>query len=281
MRIGKQISDFVQVTVGCALMTVSTNVFLLPYKVSTGGVLTLGTVLLHLFGIKMSLTNLLCNIVLFIFGCKILGKRGIVKTVWGVVLLSVCLELTSNLPVYSENELIAVLSGGILYGGGVGICVKIGASTGGSDFAGLILKRVFSHIPISRLILIINGFIVLIAGVVFKSYTTTIYSFMAIFVSSAVIDRIVTFGDDAKMLQIFSSNTQRIADCILDKYKRGVTGVHCRGMYSHKENFMLLCVLTPGELPAYMNMIKENDPSAFVVVCDVHEVIGKGFKKIY
>lgn len=281
MKSKKIITDLIFLTVGCILLSVSINVFLLPYKISAGGISTVGTVLLHLFGIKMSLTNFFFNTVLFIFGYKKLGKYAVVQTASGIILLSIFLELTSHIPVYSQNELIAVLSGGIFMGAGVGMIVKIGASTGGSDFAGLILKKFFPHISLAKLILAIDCFIVVAAGIVFKSYTVTFYSVTALFVSSVVTDKIIAFGDDAKMLQVFSAETEKISNCILNEYERGVTGVHCRGMYSHEERLMLLCVITPKELPIYMNMIKEADKNAFVIICDVHEVIGEGFKRIY
>ena len=281
MKSKKLITDLMFLTVGCVLLSVSINVFLLPYKISAGGISTVGTVLLHLFGIKMSLTNLFFNAVLFIFGYKKLGKYAVVQTASGIILLSIFLELTSYIPTYSQNELVAVLSGGIFMGAGVGMIVKIGASTGGSDFAGLILKKFFPHISLAKLILAIDCFIVVVAGIVFKSYTVTFYSVIALFVSSVVTDKIITFGDDAKMLQVFSAETEKISNCILNEYERGVTGVHCRGMYSNEERLMLLCVITPKELPVYMNMIKETDKNAFVIICDVHEVIGEGFKRIY
>ena len=281
MKSKKLITDLMFLTVGCILLSVSINVFLLPYKISAGGISTVGTVLLHLFGIKMSLTNLFFNAVLFIFGYKKLGKYAVVQTASGIILLSIFLELTSHIPIYSQNELIAVLSGGIFMGAGVGMIVKTGASTGGSDFAGLILKKFFPHISLAKLILAIDCFIVVVAGIVFKSYTVTFYSVIALFVSSVVTDKIITFGDDAKMLQVFSAETEKISNCILNEYERGVTGVHCRGMYSNGERLMLLCVITPKELPVYMNMIKETDKNAFIIICDVHKAIGEGFKSIY
>ena len=93
MKSKKLITDLMFLTVGCILLSVSINVFLLPYKISAGGISTVGTVLLHLFGIKMSLTNLFFNAVLFIFGYKKLGKYAVVQTASGIILLSICLEL--------------------------------------------------------------------------------------------------------------------------------------------------------------------------------------------
>lgn len=277
----KMLTDFVILTTGCMLLAVSINVFLVPYKISAGGISAIGTILLYLFGIKMSLTNLIFNVALFIFGYKYLGKGAVIKTALGIILLSVFLEITSYIPQYTENEIISVLSGGILMGAGVGMIVKIGASTGGSDFAGLILKKFLPHISLARLILIIDVVIVIISGIVFKSYTVTVYSLITLFVSSLITDKIITLGDNAKMLQIFSKENKKISNHILNQFERGVTGVRCIGMYTHEESRMLLCVITPKELPIYMNMIKNYDEEAFVIVSNVHEVIGEGFKRIY
>ncbi len=272
--------DFMFLLFGCILLSVSINVFLTPNKISAGGISTIGTVLLHIFGIKMSLTNLIFNAILFIFGYKSLGKYAIIQTSAGILLLSVCLEFTSHIQPYFENELIGVLSGGVLMGAGVGMIVKTGASTGGSDFAGLILKKLMPHISLAKLIMVIDCVIVILAGIVFKSYTVTVYSIIALYVSSIITDRIITLGDGAKMVMIFSKETRKISDYILTQYERGVTGVHSIGMYSNEERIMLLCVVTPKELPVYMNLIHKIDKHAFVVISNVHEVIGEGFKEI-
>lgn len=272
--------DFMFLLFGCILLSVSINVFLTPNKISAGGISTIGTVLLHIFGIKMSLTNLIFNAILFIFGYKSLGKYAIIQTSAGILLLSVCLEFTSHIQPYFENELIGVLSGGVLMGAGVGMIVKTGASTGGSDFAGLILKKLMPHISLAKLIMVIDCVIVILAGIVFKSYTVTVYSIIALYVSSIITDRIITLGDGAKMVMIFSKETRKISDYILTQYERGVTGIRSIGMYSNEERIMLLCVVTPKELPVYMNLIHEIDKHAFVVISNVHEVIGEGFKEI-
>lgn len=276
----KFLTDFIFLLLGCVLLSVSINVFLLPNKISAGGISTIGTVLFYLFGIKMSLTNLFFNALLFIFGYKYLGKYAVVQTATGIVLLSVCLELTSHIPTYSQNEFIGVLSGGVLMGAGVGMIVKTGASTGGSDFAGLILKNCFPHISLAKLIMIIDCLIVIMSGIVFKNYTVTVYSIIALFVSSIITDKILIFGDEAKMLRIFSKEASRISNYILNKHERGVTGIPCIGMYSNENSLMLLCVVTPKELPSYMSLIKDIDKNAFVIISNVNEVIGEGFKEV-
>ena len=272
------IIDFFFITVGCAVLALGINMFLTPNKISSGGVSSIGTVLLHLFGVKMSLTNLVANVVLFIFGFRYLGKYAVVKTVAGIVFLTLFLELTSYLPIFTDDMMLATVVGGVLVGAGVGMVVRQGASTGGSDFAALIIKRFLPHVSLANLILVMDCDIIIISGIVLRIVTVTIFSVIAMYISSKVTDAIVMMGDAAKSVQIFSSKYEEISKQIMQQFERGVTGVHCKGMYSGQEKMMLLCIVSPKEMPILVNMVRRIDPSAFIVINDAKEVLGEGFK---
>lgn len=271
--------EYLFIVPGTFILAVAINVFMAPNKVSAGGVTSLGTILLHLFGVRISITNIVCNIVLFVFGFRKLGRDAVIRTASGIVLLSLFLEVTARFPVYSGGDLLlAAVAGGVLMGVGVGLVVRQGASTGGSDFAGLILKRLLPHMPLATLIMLIDCSIVLVSGLVFRSLPVTFYSVLALFVCSLITDKIMTFGDSARMVQIFSAHTQEITDRILEDFERGVTGIHCVGMYEKNETLMLECIVKPRELPQYISTIKQIDPCAFVIIGNVQEVLGEGFK---
>lgn len=214
-NIKKYIYDILFITAGCFLLAVSINMFLLPNNISAGGISSIGVILYRLFKIRISITNIVFNAVLFFFGYKSLGRYAVLKTVLGTVFLSLFLELSSGFPVYKENQIIAAISGGILMGVGVGLAVKVEASNGGSDFAGLILKKFFQHIPLAGLIMIIDCAVVILSGIVFKSFTITFYSVMTLFVSSLITDKLITAGDEAKMIMIISQKKDEIAEQIL------------------------------------------------------------------
>lgn len=273
------LTDFLLIFIGSAILAIGINMFLTPNKISSGGISSIGTVLLHLFGVKMSVTNLAGNALLFIFGYKYLGSYAVVKTVEGIISLTLFLELTSYLPVYSDDMMLSVIVGGVLVGCGIGLVVRRGASTGGSDFAALIIKRFIPHISLANLILIIDCTIIIVAGVVFRSVTVTIFSVVAMYISSKVTDSIVVLGDSAKMVQIFSSKYEEISKEIIENFERGVTGFHCRGMYTGNETMMLMCVVSPKEMPLVISMIRRIDSDAFVVINDAKEVLGEGFKE--
>ncbi len=265
---------------GTLLLAISINLFLAPNKISAGGVTSVGTVLLHLFHIKLSVTNLVCNAVLFLLGYRYLGKYAVAKTVSGTLFLSLFLELTSYLPIYKGEMLIALIMGGFLMGLGVGFVIRVNASTGGSDFAALIIKRFFPHVATANLILCIDGIIVILAGIIFKSFEITVYSLLALYISSKITDIVVVFGERAKSVQIFSPDNELIAEKIMTKFERGVSGLHCKGMYSKDDGYMLLCVVSPKEVPRVIDTVKKIDRNAFVVIEDALQVYGEGFKSI-
>lgn len=277
-KIKVYLKEYFFIALGTLIFAIALNVFLTPNKLSAGGVSSLGTILLYCFKIKLSVTNVVANAILFILGYNLLGKGAVFKSAAGIVFLSVFLELTEFIPVYTDDMLLAAAAGGILMGFGIGLVVRHGASTGGSDFAALIIKRLVPHVPIAVLILIIDCMVVLIAGIVFKSVTITLYSIALLYLSSKATDAVVTLGDAAKSVQIFSDKSEEVANAVMERFERGVSGIRCKGMYSRSDRLMLLCVVSPKELPILINLARRIDKSAFIVINDSKEVLGEGFK---
>ena len=204
-------------------------------------------------------------------------REAIVKTCIGILSLTGFLELTSFIPIYSEDMILATVCGGFFVGLGLGLVVRQNASTGGSDFGALIIKRFLPHISMAHIILTLDCAVIVVSGIVFKSVTITIYSVIAMFICSKVTDAVSTLGTKAKAVNIFSEKSEKIAKYILEEIDRGVTGVHTKGMYSGNEKLMLLCVVTPKELPRLVSDVKKIDPKAFIVINDSREVLGEGF----
>ena len=266
------------ISLGALLLAVGVNQFFVPSKICSGGVSSIGTILYHLFGVHLSVTNTLVNLVLLLVGFKLLGKDAVLKSIIGVAALSITLEITSYLPVYAEDPMLASIVGGVVAGLGMGIIVKRVASTGGTDFIALILKRFIPHASVAGLILILDCSIIVVSGLVFQDLSLTFYSIIAMYVCSRVTDAVVSFGNKAKAVQIFSEHYEDIADFVINKFDRGATGIYAKGMYSNKDRTMLLCVVSPKELPLLVNAIKKIDSAAFIIINDAKEVLGEGFK---
>lgn len=276
----KRLRGIVSIVTGTFILSLAINVFLVPVRISTGGINSVGTVLLYFLGIPLSITNIALNILLFIIGYFISGFRLLKNSILGIILLSLFLEITSYFPIYSENTLLCSVFGGALAGTGIGLIIREGASTGGSDFLAIILTEYFPHISAATILLIIDAAIVIICGFVFRSVTITLYSIISLYVASVIADKILTLGSYAKQIKIITSKPTEISSLLLNKFRRGVTSIDSFGMYSGEKKNILLCVVFPKELPNIIREINEVDKNAFTVISDVREVYGLGFKKM-
>ncbi len=278
-RISIKISEYFIILLGTAVISLGLNLFLVPNKISSGGVTTVGTVLLYLFGIPLSVTNIVFNTFLFFFAYKHLNKDSVVKTVAGVLFLSFFLQFTSSLPQLSDNYFISSVSGGILLGFGTGLVLRKSASTGGSDLSAMLLNRLLPHISVPVFLMIIDFSVIIISGLVFKSFEITFYSALSILIFSKVTDALLTMGNYAKSVYILSDKADEISLIIMTLLKRGITGIHSIGMYSRDEQTMLMCITSPKELPTLIDLIRKTDSRAFVIISDVREVLGNGFNE--
>ena len=265
------------IAAGSFLLALGLSLFLVPMKLSSGGVSSFATILLHIFSVPLSVTTLVINAVLFVFGFKFIGKSALFKTMAGVLFSSFFLEIVRFFPVYTEDIIIATLIGGLLVGLGIGLVVRQEASTGGSDFAALILNRFFPHLSISVLIMLIDCAIITIAGLVFRSVTITFYSGIALFISMKATDLVLSFGDAAKSIFILSPKADEISLQIQNQFARGTTGIYSKGMYTDRDNLMLLSVVRPKELPILIRLVRSIDKNAFIIISDAREVLGEGF----
>lgn len=269
--------DYLQIAVGSFLVALGVNFFLVPCKISTGGISGLGTILYYFFNIPLSLTVFAVNVVLFLVGYRLLNRSSIIKTGAGILFLSLFLELTDGLLVYSEDLLIASVFGGILVGAGVGLTVLKDASTGGSDFLALMLHKLVPHVSVAGFMLLIDSIVIAVSGLAFRNYTIMLYSVISLYICSKVADMILVRGEYAKSVLIISKENERIAAEIMGDMERGVTGIYSRGFYGGKDGMMLMCIVRSKELPHLMERIERIDPSAFTVISEVRQVVGAGF----
>lgn len=271
--------EYLFIITGAFILALGVNIFLVPANISTGGVSGIGTILYHTIKLPLWVTTIVINAFLFLFGYKTLQKKQIIKTVAGILLLTVFLALTQNMPVFTNDILIASVFGGFLVGVGVGLTVLKGASTGGSDFAAMMLHKLVPHISVANFILIIDLVVIVVSGFVFQNYTLMFYSVIALFISSKVTDYILVSGNFAKCVYIISENSKAISECIMSEMNRGVTGIPSKGLYTKKDGTMLMCIVSNKEVPWLISKVATLDKSAFTVISDVREVHGEGFIK--
>jgi uncharacterized membrane-anchored protein YitT (DUF2179 family) len=297
------IIDYAAIAFGSAIMAIGIGVFLVDAKVVPGGVSGLAMAIHYLTGLSVGMLIWIFNIPLFLWGLKELGKQFGMRTFVGFTLNSLFIDLfRGDVPgfnyirfqdsatiqdLYKNDFLFLILIGSVLIGVGLGIIFKFKGTTAGSDIIASILHKRFGIKP-GHAIMFTDIFVILFAGFIIEiknlsphrpALVLTFYAIFLLFISSRLIDVIIDGFDYARAAYIISDKFIEISEAIMKDLGRGVTAVDTRGVYKNVEREMLLTVVPLREVTKLVDVVKEVDPHAFVIIYNVHEVLGEGFRR--
>jgi len=263
---------------GSFVYAVAVQVFLSPLKISPGGLTGVATALNYITEFPTGVYLVLFNAPIIVLGAVKFGKMFIAKSAVAVILSSLFIEIVNRFytPMFSDVMLCAVF-GGALIGGGLGLVMLVGASTGGIDIIVKTLNLKF-NISIGRAFLLIDGAVIIFAAVVYRDFQSALYSVVAVFVSSKVVDIILCGTLDSKAVFIITEQEDIIKNAITNEVDRGVTVLPAFGGYTGRRNNILLCVARNNEINTVRNIVKNLDINAFFFIVNAGDVIGKGFK---
>lgn len=282
-------NPYISIILGTTIVSFGINWFLAPNGLVTGGISGIGIILRALserfmgFGIPLGVTNIVLNLPLFLISIKQRGFKFAKKSVLAVVSLSIMLSVVEFIPnpfFASQDLLVSALFGGALSGIGIGLVLRNGASTGGTDMLASIIKFKHAGFPIAKLMLMIDGLIVT-TGLLIFGVDKAMYAIIAVIVSTKLVGNVLAGLHYGKAAFILSSKNDEISKAIMEKIPRGVTGLEAKGMYTKKAQQMLFTVVSQKEIAKLRLLIQEIDPKAFIVIADVREVLGEGFIEDY
>lgn len=263
--------------VGSAFVALALNWFLVPNRIAAGGVTGLSTVIYYTIGIPVGTTMLALNIPLFLLGLRVLGAHFGAKTVVGTVAVGVLTDLLAPLTAsLTSDPALAAVYGGAMSGIGIGLVFRVGGSTGGTDIVAQLLHR-WLRLGRGRMLLVVDGFVILLAAIVFNT-ELALYGLLSAFITARVIDLIQEGSSYAKAAFIISEHSDVIADRVLTEMDRGVTALEGTGMFTRVSRQVLFVIVSRSEISQLQRLVAEIDENAFVVVTDVHEVLGEGFR---
>ncbi len=274
----EQLASAVQIALGCALGALAYPLFLVPNHIAPGGLTGLATVLNYLFRWPVGTTSLVMNVPLFIIGYRAMGRVFVIRSLVATVLFSVLIDLIP-LPPMTEQPLLGAVFGGVLLGAGLGLILRGGATTGGTDMVARMIHNRFQHISVGAILFFIDCCVVLMAGF-FIEAEYALYAFVALYAASKLIDVVMVGLTREKACYIISTQHEQVKREIMEKLDRGVTVLHAEGGYSGQERPVLLCVLSAQELGRLKAIVREADEDAFLFISDAHEVLGEGFRKL-
>ncbi len=272
-----RIKSILAIIVGSAIMGFGINAFNIPNHLAEGGITGISIILKLMFPqIDQGLVYLSLNVPLFFLGWKVLGRTAFIYTIIGTLSLSAFLSLFAALltPHPIKDTLLAALYAGVVVGAGLGVIFRYGGTTGGVDIIARVLNKYFG-ISIGRT-LFFADMLVIGASLVYLSLENAMYTLVAVFIAARVIDFFQDGAYAGKALTIISDTPQQIANEILT-LGRGVTLLSGKGAFSGMDKQVVYCVVSRNEVTRVKGIVQEIDPHAFVIVNDVHEVLGEGF----
>lgn len=270
---------FIIVAGGCTF-AVSVNVFFDPFQIAPGGVTGIALLVNTVVPIlPIGTLVLILNVPLFFLSWKFLGHRFLLLSFFGTVVSSLAINYLNFIPVPTDlDPLLAALVGGVLCGAGLGLVFLRGATTGGSDIVARLLKVAFPHMQMGRLILFFDGLVVAASGIVFGSFKNAVYAAVALYVSTLTLDGLLYGTKTARVVYIISEKTREVTDAISRELQRGTTLLNAEGGYTHTPKQVILCAIKPQQIAILKEIVKQADPSAFIILTEAHEVLGEGFQ---
>lgn len=276
------IKESIGMIVGCILISVALNMFFSPHTIAPGGLSGLSVVLSKVSGLSVSAIMLIMGIPLIFFSIKILGTKNAIKTLIGMLLLSLCISLTSSLSQVSvtDDVLLAAITGAILLGLGLGVVFSVDGSTGGTDLIALMINKAIPSIPLSKCLVCIDGLVVMSSGIVNKNLETALYSAISLYIIVKMIDFIISGFDYSKCFIIITNEEEKLKEAIVNDIKRGITILDGRGGYTDSSKSVLIVAVNKKQEVHMKKLIKNVDKNAFIIVSKAHEVFGEGFSPI-
>ncbi|WP_304172566.1 YitT family protein [Limnochorda pilosa] len=275
----QRVLSYVWVLVGTLGTALALDVFLVPNQIAAGGVSGLATITYHWFGWPVGMVMLAINIPLFLASLRTLGREFGVKTIVGTVSISLWTDLLAGrVQPLTEDPLLAAIYGGILAGVGMGVCFRAGGSTGGTDMAARMVAH-YTRMSTGRALLLADGLVILLAALAF-SPELALYALLAVFLTGKAIDFVQEGQGYAKAAYIISTRADEIGQAVLTELQRGATALRGKGLYTGEDREVLLVIVSRAEVAHLKGLVSEIDPRAFMVIHDVHEVLGEGFGPI-
>jgi len=277
-----QIGQWLLITVGCLFYSMGIAFFLNPNALAPGGVSGIAIIVNRLTALPTGLMIVLMNIPLLLAGCFVIGKVFLIKTIYAIALSSTMIDLWPKvLPSFcpiTTDKMLAGIAGAVLSAIGIGLIFRCGGSTGGTDVVTKLLRRKVRNIKTGAIFLIIDSMIVTASAIAFRNIENALYAGIALFVTSKVID-LILYGTDGAMLLIIISRTPEIlAERLLRDVDAGVTFAKGSGAYTGEEKRIIICAIKKHHFHMAKDLVKREDPSAFMIVTSASEVFGEGYK---
>jgi uncharacterized membrane-anchored protein YitT (DUF2179 family) len=274
-RRGGRLRDYSLIAGGSLVAGLAYPLFLIPNSIAPGGLTGAAILLNYLFGLPVGAISLLMNLPLFVLCYRSMGREFALRSLAATIFFSLMIDLFKLQPL-TRDTLLGAVYGGVMLGLGLGLILRGGATTGGTDMAARMIHKRFPFLSVGVFLFALDCMVILAAGATIKA-ESALYALICIFVSARIMDLVLAgFGTD-KACFVVSAQAGVIAARVLHEMDRGATLLDARGAYSGSSRGMVVSVVSRTEVARVKKIVREEDPRAFMFITDTHETLGEGF----
>ena len=285
----RNIKDYLTITFGLILYALAFTVFLLPYKLTTGGVTGIATIIYYSIGLEIQNVYFVVNVLFLLIALKILGLKFLMKTIYAVFVVTFLLwffqfilkDANGELPMLlgPGQEFMATVIGAGMLGFGIGLVFSCGGSTGGTDIIAWTINK-YKDVSLGRMMMYCDIVIISSCYFVFHDWKRVLFGFCILFIMSLVIDYVINSARQSVQFMIFSKKHDEIAEGINTRIHRGVTLLDGVGWYSKGNIKVVVVMAKKTQSLEIFRLVKDIDPHAFISQSNVVGVYGEGFDKL-
>ena len=272
------VRSYAIIALGAVIYALAFDWFVAPNQIAMGGVTGLAQVVNALEPVlPVGVMTIVINVPLFLAGWRLLGGHLLVSSLFATAVSSLAIDAIAAVHTFAPMEpLLAALYGGAVMGAGLGLVFSQGATTGGTDIIGKLMKRRFSWLPTGKLVMIPDMAVVVLAAAVFGTVNAALYGLIQMYLLGRVMDTVLYGWDISRVAYIITDRWEEVSRRLLEM-ERGVTVLRGQGAYTGAEKRVLLVAFRQQEIVPIKRMLRQIDPRAFFIVCDAHEILGEGF----
>lgn len=278
----KRVIKYLVIFIGSAIYAVGFQFFMYPNNIVSGGVTGISMIINHFTGFPVGMMSIIMNVPLFLIAWKHFGLPFLIGSLAGTVFSSAFVDIFAMTGISLTNDpMLASIIGGVIKGFGYGLIFFVGATTGGVDIVAKFVRQKNPHINFGTIILIIDVSVVTAYALVLDKYESAMYSLIAMFVVTKVVDLVLYGIDNSSICYIISENSAELIKQITTGHiHRGVTILEGEGAYSHRKKEVIMCVIKRTQIAEIRRTVKNIDEKAFFIVTDAKNVFGNGFESI-
>ena len=273
-----RVRAYFEIVLGCLIGGAAYPLVLVPNNIAPGGLTGIATIFNYLWGWPVGVTSMLLNLPLFLIGYKAMGRVFVFRSFVATMLFSAFIDLL-QLPPLTDDVLLGSVYGALVLGVGLGLIMRGGATTGGSDMVARMVHQKFPVVTVGAFLFLVDCAVILCAAFT-MSARAALYALICIFVNAKAVDLVLAGFGSAKACFMITNQAESISRRILKELDRGATVLTATGAYSGEGRTVLISVVSSREVIPLKKIVRQEDEKAFMFITDTHETLGEGFSAL-